>query len=161
MMINIYIVCIYLKLWYIWGKCKSKRTLTNNITVKTLRRHNSLRSVFYTSQWQRTDPQVSCKKCYITGTCLISPNEAWHSYLRGLLLRWFWKCQLKQVNGRCCWHLCWRKSGHWSTRNSFKYLKNEICGRLERTGFVEAKIQGKFIIFGALVRTKWVLHNDG
>ena len=33
-----------------------------------------------------------------------------------------WKCQLKQVKGLCCWHLCCRNRGHCSTRNSFRYL---------------------------------------
>ena len=41
----------------------------------------------------------------------------------GLRLLWFWKCQWKQVKGRCCWHLCCKNKGHWSTRNSLRYLK--------------------------------------
>ena len=36
-----------------------------------------------------------------------------------------WKCQLKQVKGRCCWHLCCRNRGHCSTRNSFRYLATQ------------------------------------
>ena len=43
----------------------------------------------------------------------------------GLRLLWFIKCQLKQVNGLWAVHLCCRNSGHWSTRNSFRYLRIE------------------------------------
>lgn len=43
----------------------------------------------------------------------------------GLRLLWFIKCQWKHVYGRCCVHLCWRKSGHCWVRNSFKYLRTE------------------------------------
>lgn len=46
-------------------------------------------------------------------------------FLTGLRLRWFIKCQLKHVKGRCCVHLRCIKRGHCSTRNSFKYLECE------------------------------------
>ena len=39
---------------------------------------------------------------------------------------WLAKCQLKQVKGLCCVHLCCRNSGHCFVRNSFKYLQKNI-----------------------------------